>query len=260
MSTVPTCLAIGTKGPAVLFLHGIGGDAECFRPQLAHFGREFRAIAWNMPGYGGTPLLPRTTFPTLADAVAALLDARGIARVHLVGHSLGGMIAQEFAVRHPGSLASLTLSGTTAAFGKPDGAFQQEFIRQRLAPLEAGKAMADLAASLVGGLIGPAPDPAGMAIALASMSRVPPETYRAALECLVGFDRRDALPHIAVPTLLIAGGADTTAPAAVMERMAAKIPGARFVALPGAGHLANLEQPAVFNRVLEDFLREIAHG
>jgi 3-oxoadipate enol-lactonase len=260
MSTVPTCLVVGTKGPAVLFLHGIGGDAECFRPQLAHFGREFRAIAWNMPGYGGTPLLPQTTFPALADAVAALLDARGIARVHLVGHSLGGMIAQEFATRHPGSLASLTLSGTTAAFGKPDGDFQQEFIRQRLAPLEAGKAMADLAASLVGGLIGPAPDPAGMAIALASMGRVPPETYRAALECLVGFDRRDALPHIAVPTLLIAGGADTTAPAAVMERMAAKIPGARFVALPGAGHLANLEQPAVFNRVLEDFLREIAHG
>jgi 3-oxoadipate enol-lactonase len=254
MSTVPSCLAIGDKGPALLFLHGIGGDAECFRPQLTYFGRSFRAIAWNMPGYGETPLLPHTTFPALADAVAALLDARGIARVHLVGHSLGGMIAQEFAVRHPGSLASLTLSGTTAAFGRPDGDFQRDFIRQRLAPLEAGKAMADLATRLVGGLVGPTPDPNGMAIALASMSRVPPETYRAALECLVGFDRRDALPHIAVPTLLIAGGADTTAPATVMERMAAKIPGARFVTIPGAGHLANLEQPAAFNRVLEEFL------
>ena len=260
MSTVPSCLAIGDKGPALLFLHGIGGDAECFRPQLAHFGRGFRAIAWNMPGYGGTPLLPRTTFPDLADAVAALLDARGIARVHLVGHSLGGMIAQEFAIRHPGSLASLTLSGTTAAFGRPDGDFQRDFLRQRLAPLEAGKAMADLAARLVGGLVGPAPDPNGMATALNSMSRVKPETYRAALECLVGFDRRDALPHIAVPTLLIAGGADTTAPAVVMERMAAKIPGARFVTIPGAGHLANLEQPAAFNRVLEEFLAGIAHA
>jgi len=260
MSTVPTCLAIGDKGPALLFLHGIGGDAECFRPQLAHFGRGFRAIAWNMPGYADTPLLPRTTFPDLADAVAALLDARGIARVHLVGHSLGGMIAQEFAIRHPGSLASLTLSGTTAAFGRPDGDFQRDFLRQRLAPLEAGKAMADLAARLVGGLVGPAPDPNGMATAHTSMSRVKPETYRAALECLVGFDRRDALPHIAVPTLLIAGGADTTAPAVVMERMAAKIPGAWFVTIPGAGHLANLEQPAAFNRVLEEFLAGIAHA
>src|SRR4029077_19007511 len=137
----------------------------------------------------------------LADAVAALLDSSGIARVHLVGHSLGGMIAQEFAVRHPGSLASLTLSGTTAAFGRPDGDFQRNFIRQRLAPLEAGQAMADLAARLVG----PAPDREGMAIALSSMSGVPPETYRAALECVVDFDRRDALPLIAVPTLLIAG-------------------------------------------------------
>jgi 3-oxoadipate enol-lactonase len=260
MNAAPTCIAVGDKGPALLFLHGIGGDAECFRPQLAHFGRRFRAVAWNMPGYAGTPLLPRTSFPALADAVAALLDARGIARAHLVGHSLGGMIAQEFAARHPGSLASLTLSGTTAAFGRPDGDFQRDFIRQRLAPLEAGQAMADLAGRLVGGLIGPAPDRDGMAIALASMSRVKPETYRAALECLIGFDRREALAQIAVPTLLIAGGADTTAPAAVMERMAAKIPGAHFVTIPGAGHLANLEQPAAFNRVLEEFLAGTAHA
>jgi 3-oxoadipate enol-lactonase len=258
MTAAPSCVAIGDKGPALLFLHGIGGDAECFRPQLAHFGHRFRAIAWNMPGYAGTPLLPRTNFPALADAVAALLDARGIARVHLVGHSLGGMIAQEFATRHPGSLASLTLSGTTAAFGRPGGDFQRDFIRRRLAPLESGQAMADLAARLVGGLIGPAPDADGMAIALSSMSRVPQETYRAALECLVGFDRRDALAQIAVPTLLIAGGADTTAPPAVMERMAAKVPGARFVTIPGAGHLANLEQPAAFNRVLEEFLSGVA--
>jgi 3-oxoadipate enol-lactonase len=260
MTAPPSCIAVGDKGPALLFLHGIGGDAECFRPQLAYFGRAFRAIAWNMPGYGGTPLLPRTNFPALADAVAALLDSRGVARVHLVGHSLGGMIAQEFAVRHPGSLASLTLSGTTASFGRPDGDFQRDFMSRRLAPLEAGQAMADLAARLVGDLIGPAPDPEGMAIALASMSRLPPETYRAALECVIGFDRRDVLPRIAVPTLLIAGGADTTAPAAVMERMAARIPGARFVTVPGAGHLANLEQPAAFNRILEEFLSGIVNG
>jgi 3-oxoadipate enol-lactonase len=208
----------------------------------------------------GLTLLPQTNFPSLADAVAALLDSRGIARVHLVGHSLGGMVALEFAIRHSGSLASLTLSGTTAAFGRLDGSFQQDLIRQSLAPLEAGQAMADLAIRLVGGLIGPAPDPEGMAIALSSMSRVPPETYRTALECVVAFDRREALPRIAVPTLLIAGGADTMAPAAAMERMAAKIPGARFVTIPGAGHLANLEQPTAFNRVLEEFLAGIAHG
>jgi len=257
MSTVPTCIALGAKGPAILFLHGIGGDAECCRP---HFGRSHRAIAWNMPGYGGTALLPQTNFPALADAVAQLLDARGIARVHLVGHSLGGMIAQEFALRHPGSLASLTLSGTSAAFGRPDSNFQSDFIRQRLAPLEAGQAMAELAAGLVSGLIGPTPDPDGMAIALASMSRVPPETYRAALQCLVAFDRRDALPRIAAPTLLMAGSADTVAPPAMMERMAAKIPVAHFVTISGAGHLANLEQPATFNRVLEEFLSGVANG
>src|SRR5258708_20826889 len=169
--------AVGIEGPAVLFLHGMAGDAECFRPQLAHFGRAFRALAWNMPGYGGTDLLPQTNFPSLADAVAALPDSRGIARVHLVGHSLGGMIAQEFAMRHPGSLASLTLSGTTAAFGRPDGDFQRDFIRQRLAPLEAGKAMAGPPAPPARGPVGPAPPPQGRATAPPSTGPGPPPTH-----------------------------------------------------------------------------------
>src|SRR5260221_4182119 len=109
MTAAPSCIAAGDKGPALLFLHGIGGDAECFRPQLDHFGRTHRAVAWNMPGYAGTKLLPETSFPALADAVAQLLDAHRIARVHLVRHSLCGRIETEYAARHHGSLSSLVL-------------------------------------------------------------------------------------------------------------------------------------------------------
>ena len=86
------------------------------------------------------------------------------------------------------------------------------------------------------------------------MAAVPPDAYRAALQALVGFDRRDALAAIRVPVLALAGAEDRTAPPAVMEKMAAKIPGAAFRVLPGVGHLANLEAPGSFNAAVEDFV------
>jgi pimeloyl-ACP methyl ester carboxylesterase len=86
------------------------------------------------------------------------------------------------------------------------------------------------------------------------MAAVPPATYRAAMRVLVGFDRRAWLPAITVPTLVLAGEQDGNAPPAVMQRMAEKIAGARYVELPGAGHLANMEQPDAFNDALRHFL------
>jgi 3-oxoadipate enol-lactonase len=253
MSAGVTCEERG-QGPALVFLHGIGGDAACWRLQLEAFGERHRAIAWNMPGYGGSAPLAETTFPGLADALVGLLDQRDVERAHLVGHSLGGMVAQEVAARFPDRLLTLTLVATSAAFGRPDGDWQRDFLARRLESLERGRSMADLAPEIVAGLVGEAPEPSGVAQAIRSMARVPEAAYRAALHCLVTFDRRAALACIGVPTLLLAGARDATAPPAVMERMAARIPHARLVVLPGAGHLANLEQPAAFNAALGAFL------
>jgi 3-oxoadipate enol-lactonase len=114
--------------------------------------------------------------------------------------------------------------------------------------------MADLAPEMVAGLVGETPDPAGVALAIRSMGHVPEATYRAALHCLLTFDRREALARFPGPTLLLAGERDRVAPPPVMARMAARIPQAVFAVLPGAGHLVNLEQPAAFNRALAAFL------
>jgi 3-oxoadipate enol-lactonase len=254
MSGGPTYEERG-QGPPLVFLHGIGGDAACWQPQLEAFSEGHRAIAWNMPGYAGSPPLPEMTFSGLAEALLRLLDRLDIERAHLVGHSMGGMVAQEFAATWPGRLRSLVLVATSAAFGPADGDWQREFLASRLGPLERGRSMADLAPGIVARLVGEAPDPAGVEQAIRSMAEVPEATYRAALRCLLSFDRRDALARIEVPTLLLAGERDQTAPAAVMEKMAARIPHARFLALPRAGHLANLEQPTAFNRELSAFLQ-----
>lgn len=245
-------------GPPLVFLHGVGGGAESWDGQLAAFGGRFRALAWDMPGYGASDPVEPADFPAWVAALAAGLDALGLARVTLVGHSIGGMIAQAFVAAHPGRVARLVLSATTAAFGNPDGEFQRAFLAARLAPLEAGRGMAELAAAFVPELMGPAAPPEARAAAIAGMSRVRPAAYRAAMVALTRFDLRDRLAAIACPTLLIAGAEDASAPLRAMERMAARIPGAALAVLPGVGHLANLEAPAAFAAALGAFLDRTA--
>jgi 3-oxoadipate enol-lactonase len=245
----------GSGARPILFLHGVGADADSWSPQLDHFAaRGYRAIAWNLPGYGGTPMLPDLTFAAIAEALLALLDELKIERVDLVGHSYGGMVAQEFVAAHADRLRSLALSGTSPAFGRPDGEWQQKFIRERLAPIEAGKSMADLAAGMIQSLTGRAPNPMGMAIAKRSIAQVPTDTFAAGVRLLVTFDRRDALATIRTPTLVLAGEQDSNAPAEMMQRMAGKIRKAEYVCLPAAGHLGNLENPGAYNAALERFL------
>lgn len=252
---IPAHLEAG-NGPALLFLHGVGGGAACFGPQLAHFGRNRRAIAWDMPGYGRSAALPAMTFPALADAAVRLLDALRIERADIVGHSMGGMVALELAGSHRDRLNRLILAGTSAAFGSADGSFQRNFLAERLGPLDAGRGMAELAPSLVANMSAPGADAAGIALAEAAMAAVPAEIYRQSLYCLTSFDRRSLLAELSIPTLIIAGEHDRAAPPAGMQRLADRIAGARFVCLEGSGHMLPMERPAAFNRALGAFLAE----
>lgn len=258
MSVIPFALFAGDRGEPVVFLHGIGGQPELFRPQLAAFGAAHRCIAWEMPGYGRTSLPKETSFAALADALGRLMDRAAAPRAHLVGHSMGGMVALEFAAKAPERVLSLTMSGSSAAFGGSSGAWQADFIAKRTKPLDEGKGMAGIAADVVDGLLGDAPDPAARAAAIAAMSAIPEASYRAALACLVTFDRRDALASLAMPVLLVAGTHDTVASPELMQKMQTKIPGARYVEIAGAGHLANIEKPQAFNDALATFLGSLA--
>ena len=257
MSAVPDCIGKG-RGDVVLFLHGVGGGAQSWYPQINSFALKYQAAAWNMPGYGKSILSGGMSFSGLAAALLALLDDRSWTKIHLVGHSMGGMVAQEFALDHQDRLHSLTLSATSPAFGRPDGDFQKKFIDARLAPLAAGGTMADLARELVETMMSDEADPNGRQLAYDCMANVPEITYRAAVECIVSFEQRANLPNIRVPTLVLAGETDTNAPAPMMEKMAAKIPGARFVCLPELGHLANLEDPLAFDAALSAFLESVS--
>jgi len=255
--SVPAFSEQGAGDIAVVMLHGVGGAKEVWAPQIEAIGTAgYRAIAWDMPGYGGSPAIEPYDMAGLVRSLEALLDALAAHHAVLLGHSMGGMVAQEAMIRSPQQVAGLILSATSPAFGKADGAWQQDFLRQRLGPLNAGRTMAEVAAALVPDMIGADAEPAGVRLASEVMARVPPDTYRKALHAIVGFDRRAALPSIRVPTLAIAGERDRTAPPAVMEKMASRIPDAEYTLLTRCGHLANLERPRAFNGAVLDWLKK----
>jgi 3-oxoadipate enol-lactonase len=252
----------GDEGAAVIFLHGVGGDAEQWRPQLDFFSPRYRAIAWDMPGYGDSAPLKEMTIDALVDAVETLFDRLSIKRAHLVGRSLGGVIAQAFARKHSDRLGSLTLVATSTAFGQHakseiDDAWRQRFIEQRLGALDRGASLTELAPRIIKDLIGDQPDPKGLEQAILSMAALSENSYRAAINCLVSFDQMAGLAEIETPTLLIAGEKDPLTPPEAMMRMAEAMPTSSLEILPGAGHLANLEQPAAFNLALDHFLQSL---
>jgi len=262
MSTLPTFTTLGS-GPTVLMLHGIGGGHLSFAPQVESLASNgYRAVAWDMPGYGHSAPIEPYTFKGLAESCITLIEGLRCEDVVLVGHSMGGMVAQEVVARRPGLVSRLVLCGTSASFGKPDGDWQREFVAERTAPLDAGRTMAQLAEQLVPQMVGPGSLPEGVRLAQHCMSQVNPSTYRRALEALVTFDRRANLGNIHVPTLLIAGEHDRNAPAAVMKKMSQAIIGSTFFEMRGIGHLQNLEAPEEFDAAILNFLalpRQLLH-
>jgi 3-oxoadipate enol-lactonase len=246
----------GLRGVSVVFLHGMGGGARAWTPQLTTFAAAgLQPVALDLPGYGAREPVSHMSFEELAADVEAAIAERALDRPVLIGHSLGGMVVQAALRRRPDAYRAAVLACTSPAFGDRGGEFQKKFVADRLGPLDTGGTMSALAGDIVAAIIGPAPDPPGAALARTVMATTPDATYRAAVHCLVTFDERANLANIRVPVLCLAGAHDRNAPPAMMERMGAKISGARYVCLPDVGHLPNLEAPHAFDVAVLDFLQ-----
>jgi pimeloyl-ACP methyl ester carboxylesterase len=250
----------GVGERVAILLHGVGGGREAWGDSISGTGSAlaqagYTAIAPDLPGYGESRPIEPYDMAGLAASVTALIDVLQPKRCVLVGHSMGGMVALEMMVAAAERVQALVLSGTSSAFGKPDGAWQAEFLAQRLGPLDAGAGMASLAPGLALGMASPTAPHDAVARAAVLMSAVPQATYRSALRAIVGFNRRELLGKLRLPVLCLAGEDDRNAPPMLMQQMASRIAGAEFQCLPGVGHLANMEAPALYNRALIDFLR-----
>ena len=241
------------RGDAVVFLHGLGGSRTSWEPQLDGLSDAFRCIAWDMPGYGESEQIAPLTFAAVADAVVRLLDAAHLSRAHLVGESFGGMHALHVALRHPGRVGRLVLVNTSPAFGL-DGTDPDAWRADRLAPLDAGLAPADIAEQVLTSVAGPSLDAEVLSMRVAGFSRISAAGLRAAVQCLPTHDVRGRLGEITAPALVIAGELDAETPLSYSRILAEGLGASELVILDGVGHLAVSEAPHTVNRLVWDFL------
>ena len=253
-SPVPSYKERGS-GPLLLFLHGLGGNRHSFDHQLDALSDRYRCVAWDVPGYGGSPPMAAMRFPALAARLDRLIGALGTEPRAVIGHSFGGMIAQSW-LRQGGACGKLVLAQTSAAFGKPGSQWNQGFLKARLAPIDEGLAPRDFARQLITSMFFDQSKAAAIEAAVRTMAPLPAATYRQVIECLVGFDESANLDRIRTPTLCLAAQHDRTAPPKSVAQMAERIPGAEYQCLPDAGHLAYVEAPEAFTAAVAAFVAD----
>jgi pimeloyl-ACP methyl ester carboxylesterase len=247
------------QGRPVVLLHAFPLSRLMWRPQIDDLSKDYRLLAPDFPGFGGSDGFPGApSIAGMADAVAGLLHALKISKpVILGGLSMGGYAALVFAHRYPGRLHALMLADTRAEGDTAEGkanrekmiAFAQEHTAEevfnQLLPKLVSEETQTYRSAVVTEL---------RRIAAAQTTKA----IRAALQALR--DRPDATPwlrDIRVPTLVIVGSQDGVTPPAAAQTLVDRIPDARLATLSGAGHLSNLEQSELFNVALRDFLNNV---
>ena len=238
----------GGRGAPVIFLHANTGSSRVWEYQRsALVARGFRVIAYDRRGFGRTLVTPGAPPATGADDLLALADSLKLGRFHLVGTAAGGFVAYDFALSFPKRLRSLVVANSIG------GAQDPEFLEliRRLQPAPFASLPADVRE------LGPsyrAANPKGVEqwaelerTHLAPGAPLPAQPMRNRITFA-------ALAKIAVPALLLTGGADLYAPPPVMQQFASQIKGAKFVVVPEAGHSTYWEQPDAFNREVLAFI------
>jgi len=240
----------GGGATPIVFLHGVGSDKSVWRPQLAHFGGERRAIAFDYPGYGDSEPAPEgTTRDDYAAAILSAMSELGIARAHVCGLSLGGVVAIAMHDAAPDRCASLILADTFAVH--PEG--QAIFDRSIAGSVD----LRVMAEARVDVLLAQLADPAVRAEVVETMGRIEPAAYRIGAAAVWLADQRERAQNIRVPTLVICGTDDRVTPPTLSRELAKLIPAAQSALIERAGHLGNIERPDDFNTLVGAFVRGV---
>jgi 3-oxoadipate enol-lactonase len=234
----------------IVFLHGVGSDKSVWRPQLAHFAAERRTVAFDYPGYGESDPAPEgTTRDELATAILGAMHALAIARAHICGLSLGGVVAIAMHALGPEACASLILADSFASH--PDG----QGIYDRA--VAASSALRALAEGRVDVLLAQPADPAVRSEVVETMAAIDPAAYRIGAEAVWLARQEERAALIRRPTLVLCGTEDRVTPPALSTALAKLIPGAIYEPVERGGHLSNLERSGEFNALVGAFIRGV---
>lgn len=246
-------------GPAVVLVHGVGLQKAVWSPQMDALEAGHDVVAMDMPGHGGSSLPPEA--PRLSDyaeAVLALLDGLGIARAHVVGHSMGALVALEFALAHPDRVNGVV--AVNAVFCRTSA--QRAAIAARVDELDDGRNLPDCSGTLARWFGSPVP--AHLAAAAdhteALLGDIDPIGYARTYRLFAQSDAEHGgrLAKLAVPALFVTGAEDPNSTPAMSEAMARLAPRGRLVVMPEVRHMLPLTHVEAFDAELRAFLATTA--
>ncbi|MDE0171859.1 MAG: alpha/beta fold hydrolase [Defluviicoccus sp.] len=238
------------SSPALVLLHGLGGNAAMWRRQYGALSDRFRVLGWDMPGYGGSdPLAGTPAAADFARALAGLLDALGIDRVCPVGQSVAALIAAGFARAFPDRIRAVVLAHPLFGFGALAPAARAAAVEERTgAFLRLGPR--GFAEDRGPRLLAPGASEGLVAEVVATMAGARPEGYVPAVAMMADIDLSAEAAQAAAPVHIVAGSDDPLAPPDRCHALAERLPGATCKVIQGAGHYAALERPEAFNSAL----------
>jgi 3-oxoadipate enol-lactonase len=241
------------QGPPVLLIMGLGWVSYLWHRTRPVLATRYRTITFDNRGVGRSDVPPGPySIALMASDAAAVLDASGVESAHLYGVSMGGMIAQEFALQYPKRVRSLILGctaagGPTAVQAEPEAL--QVLMRRGMNPTEAAKAIDPF-------IYDPATPPQCIAEDMEIRLKWYPtaEGYLAQLQAIMAWEAYSRLSQIAAPTLLIHGESDRLIPPENSKLIAKRISGAQVMIIPGASHIFATDQPIAANEAVVQFL------
>lgn len=239
----------------VTFVTGIANDLSMWDGQVAALERDFNVLRYDLRGHGGTPASGGAyTIELLVSDLAALLDHLNIRRTSVIGLGLGGAIAQAFALAHPDRVDKLMPCCCRARM-VPDFAAMWHKLRETVST----NGLESIVEPTVQRWFSEdfkSRHPEVLEKIRKMIRSTTQEGYMGVTAAFLGLDVEAELGSIKAPTLYVSGAEDRLGgPPALMEGLAAKVKGARHVSVPNAAHIANIQNPEGFNRVLMDFLR-----
>lgn len=232
--------------PVLVLGPSLGTTWHMWDRQIPELAGSWRIVRFDLPGHGGAPAHPAVSVAELADRLIATLDELGVHRFGYAGSAIGAAVGADLALRHPQRLASLALIAASARFGTADE-FRQRGVVVR------SNGMDPIARSAPERWFTPAyaaAQPAIVEWAVQMVRTVDPGCYIAACEALAAFDIRADLARVGVPTLVLAGAEDRVTGPGDARTLVAGVPDARLAVVPGAAHLAPVEQPAAVTDLL----------
>jgi 3-oxoadipate enol-lactonase len=244
------------EGHPLLLVMGLGAGLDTWLAQRDVFAARYRVIAFDNRGAGASdcPDPPWTVADMAADAIG-ILDALGIERAHVLGVSMGGMIAQEMAIRHPERIGRLVVA---VSFARPDPIrrtflLQRSWARMRGADPHA-ESVASLPWLLTPALLNDPPRLATVLDVIGAMRFMEPQAYARQIDAILEHTTLARLPEVRAPTLVLAAAEDVLTPVYLSEEIAAAIPDAHLQVLPRGGHGVLIEYADDFNRAVLEWL------